>query len=235
MRAAIYARESLNRGDESSTLERQDELCRQYANASGWEVVGVFQELLAPNRSRQYTVAGGTGSGPVRRVDCWHVGGDPRRDGRSVRPGCCGVTLTRSAERSTSVAVGRKGGSWKARRLPPETGRCPHPLHWSPLRRARRTRWSLGFHLASGGPDLDARELVFRLVDGHRCVRCFVRINAYHHIHDYRLGRDGTTEGTPAWRLSVLDPLVSHSVAKPERDTLRTKASQLCRRQAQGE
>ncbi len=44
MRAAIYVRESLNRGDESSTLERQEELCRQYANAYGWDTVGVYQE-----------------------------------------------------------------------------------------------------------------------------------------------------------------------------------------------
>ena len=33
--------------------------------------------------------------------------------------------------------------------------------------------------------------------------------------------------GTPACGLFVLDPLLSHSVAKPERETLRTKANRL--------
>ena len=47
MRAAIYIRESLNRGDESTTLDRQEELCRQYANAYGWDVTGVYQEWSA--------------------------------------------------------------------------------------------------------------------------------------------------------------------------------------------
>ena len=82
------------------------------------------------------------------------------------------------------------------------------------------------FHLAPGGPHPDARELVFCLVDGHRCVRCLVRIDADHHMHDYLLRRDGTTEGTPACRLFVLDPLLSHSMAKPWREALRTKATQ---------
>ena len=54
-------------------------------------------------------------------------------------------------------------------------------------------------HLAAGGPHLDARELVFCLVDRHRCVRCLVGVDADHHIHDYLLGRVGTTEGTPAF------------------------------------
>ena len=45
-------------------------------------------------------------------------------------------------------------------------------------------------------------------------------------MHDYLLGRDGTTEGTPACRLFVLDPLLSHSMAKPWREALRTKATQ---------
>src|ERR1700680_1773873 len=33
--------------------------------------------------------------------------------------------------------------------------------------------------------------------------------------------------GTPAYRLFVLDPLLSHSVAKPVREALRSKANQL--------
>jgi site-specific DNA recombinase len=52
MRAAIYVRESLNRGDESSTLERQEQLCRQYADAYGWEVAGLFKEWSASGWKR---------------------------------------------------------------------------------------------------------------------------------------------------------------------------------------
>jgi hypothetical protein len=74
----------------------------------------------------------------------------------------------------------------------------------------------------------DARELVFCLVDGHCRVRCL----AAHHLHDYLLGGDGTTEGPPAFGLFGLDPLLSHSVAKPRRDTLHTKANRPGRRQA---
>ncbi len=47
-----------------------------------------------------------------------------------------------------------------------------------------------------------------------------------------RLSRRGLSATTPAFGLFVLEPLLSHSVAKPGRDTLRTKASQQCRRQA---
>jgi hypothetical protein len=69
--------------------------------------------------------------------------------------------------------------------------------------------------LSSGGAHSDARELHLGDVDGHRGVRGLVRVDADHHLHEYLLGRVGTTEGTPACSWFVLDPLLSHSVAKP--------------------
>ena len=51
-------------------------------------------------------------------------------------------------------------------------------------------------------------------------------------LHDCLLGRVGNHGGTPACRLFVLDPLLSHTVAKPERELFDMKASRLCRRQA---
>ena len=54
------------------------------------------------------------------------------------------------------------------------------------------------FDLTTGGPHLDAGDLVFSLVDGHRRVRCLVGVDPDHHIHDYLLGRCVNHGGTPA-------------------------------------
>ena len=81
--------------------------------------------------------------------------------------------------------------------------------------------------LPPGHVDLHARELVFALVDGHRGVRCLVRVDADHYLHDYLLVSLETTGGTPACGRLVLDPLLSHSVAKPWREALRTNANRL--------
>ena len=44
------------------------------------------------------------------------------------------------------------------------------------------------FDLTTGRTHLDAGDLIFSLVDGHRRVRCLVRVDPDHHIHDYLLG-----------------------------------------------
>jgi hypothetical protein len=45
------------------------------------------------------------------------------------------------------------------------------------------------FDLTTSGTHLDAGDLIFSLVDGHRRVRCLMRVDPDHHLHDYLLGR----------------------------------------------
>ncbi len=44
------------------------------------------------------------------------------------------------------------------------------------------------FDLTTGRTHLEAGDLIFSLVDGHRRVRCLVRVYPDHHIHDCLLG-----------------------------------------------
>ena len=67
--------------------------------------------------------------------------------------------------------------------------------------------------------------MVLSPVDGHCSVRCLVGVNPDHHIHDYLLGCGGTTGALLLCGRLVLDPLLSHSVAKSVREALRSKAN----------
>ena len=60
--------------------------------------------------------------------------------------------------------------------------------------------------LTTSGTHLDAGDLIFSLVDGHRRVRCLVGVDPDHHIHDYLLGLC-EPRGHSCLRMFVLDPL----------------------------
>ena len=158
--------------------------------------------------------------GVISRLDAAQVRGPKGRDGD--REGVVGVVLVGAPGGEHPDARGQggrhvedllaPGDELLGQQVAQPTGRLDGP---GPLLEGLGPAHQL-FHLAPGGPHLDARDLVFSLVDGHRCVRCLVGIDADHHLHDYLLGRDGTTEGTPACRLFVLDPLLSHSVGEAQ-------------------
>ena len=69
------------------------------------------------------------------------------------------------------------------------------------------------FDLTTGGTHLDAGDLAFSLVDGHRRVRCLVGVDPDHHLHEYLLGCC-EPRGHSCLRMFVLDPLLSHSVGE---------------------
>ena len=93
----------------------------------------------------------------------------------------------------------------------------------NPSRDMARCTSTLNAPQASAAPRA-SRRLVFTLVDGHRGVRCLVRVDADHHFHDY-LSLE--PRGHSACGRLVLDPLLSHSVAKTWRETLRKNANRL--------
>lgn len=74
--------------------------------------------------------------------------------------------------------------------------------------------------LAQRCSNLDAGDLVLVPPDGHRGVRCLVRVDPDQRIHTCLLG-SVEPRGHAFYGLFVLDPLLSHTVAKPERETFR--------------
>jgi hypothetical protein len=130
------------------------------------------------------------------RVVSWFDAAQARgpKGGDSDRVGVIGVVLVRTTGREHSDARGQGGRDVEhlltsrhellGQQVAHPAGRLDGPL---PLLERLGPAHPL-FDLTTGGAHLDARDLIFSLVDGHRRVRCLVGVDPDYHLDDYLLG-----------------------------------------------